>query len=218
MSPIETGNGSMRGVGIRPDTVRVCVQLASRAQRTVTLKALSDHLTRLILNRFILFYFESSLSGKRIPCASLNHRSFYALATSISPKLCYPNNLVSLTPESKRRKCDPLTRACQTAQTKSQPGKLRAHRSKPKAYSSKTTTIIVIQLKFSFNSAEFPIHHGARHAPCVTDTHWPYFDHRVSIAEYTAVNAAQYAESVVTQHAKPVITQLAQHAKPIIRQ
>jgi len=121
VSPIETGNGSMRGVGIRPDTVRVCVQLASMAQRTVTLRTLSDHLTRLILNRFILFYFGSSLSGKRIPCASLNHRSFYALATSISPNLCYPNNLVSLTPESKRRNCDRLARACQTAQTTSQP-------------------------------------------------------------------------------------------------
>ena len=27
MNPIETGNGSIRGVGIRPVTVRVCVQL-----------------------------------------------------------------------------------------------------------------------------------------------------------------------------------------------
>ena len=125
--------------------------------------------------------------------------------------LCYSNNLVSLTRKSKPDSPNAFVDACQ-------PPGLRLRLSKPSADSSKTTTIIVIQLKFSFNSATLAFHLGARHAPCVTDTHWPYFDHRVSIAEYTAVNAAQYAESVVTQHAKPVITQLAQHAKPAIIQ
>ena len=123
------------------------------------------------------------IQGKSCDCASPTLRSNVTLPTSIPPALRATNNLVSLTPESKRRATSYFARPCQL-----QSEGLAA--SKPRADSSKTTTIIVIQFKFSFNSAELAIHHGARHAPCVTNPHWPYFDHRVSIAEHTTVNAA----------------------------
>ena len=128
--------------------------------------------------------------------------------------LCYSNNLVSLTRKSKPDSPNAFVDACQ-------PPGLRLRLSKPSADSSKTTTIIVIQLKFSFNSATLAFHLGARHAPCVTDTHWPYFDQRLPITQYAACNAAQHAEPVIiqfAQHAQPVITQFTEHAKPVIIQ
>lgn len=84
MKPIETGKGSMRGVGIRPDTVRECVQLPNTTQSTLKLATLEAQRRHRLSNRSIsilciLIYFLVFIPWQRQDYLSLPFGEFYSL-------------------------------------------------------------------------------------------------------------------------------------------